>query len=222
MRKLIAIAALLFAATSAFAIDWNFNIKDNNAGTSRQVKVNGGAFDVDFPTLGENESLTSINVVDYNGLMNGTSAWLTDTLPAGEETAFNFRFGGLSDLVLQDLEDNMTLVIGYDDNDFMGQDGSATISSALGNLTRVGDVFSAAFTPEFDTKGIHFLTFNVGSVNNGTGLTAEDIADATVAEAYTGEPVFPETDSEVPEPATCAYALMGLGSLMGIKRRIGK
>ena len=30
----------------------------------------------------------------------------------------------------------------------------------------------------------------------------------------------PETD--VPEPATCAYALMGLGSLLGIKRKIRK
>ena len=32
----------------------------------------------------------------------------------------------------------------------------------------------------------------------------------------------PEEETEVPEPATAAYALMGLGSLAGIKRRIKK
>ena len=31
-----------------------------------------------------------------------------------------------------------------------------------------------------------------------------------------------EQETVVPEPTTCAYALMGLGSLLGIKRRVKK
>ena len=223
MKKIIAIAALMFAATSAFAIDWSFTIKDNNADTTRTATVNGGAYDVTFPALGANESITYINVVDYNGIMTGTTAWLDEgqTLPAGEQTAFNFRFSGLAEEVLQELEDGMSLTIGYDDNGgFMANDDAVTVES----LTRNGDLFTAYFTPTLDVAGIHFLNFNVTAANGGTGLSPTDVENITIPAAYAGEPqpVEPEGETEVPEPATYAYGVMGLVSLIGMKKRFGK
>ncbi|MBQ7524857.1 MAG: hypothetical protein IJT09_00330 [Abditibacteriota bacterium] len=202
MKKVL-IALLVLAATAAFANTPN----DLDAAIGNWQCITGAA-----------------TVTDLEG-DNGFTAQSLDTDIAG-------IFGATSDGWLFDPNDttvNVTV-----EGDFF--DGVLDPDKTYTFIFTAGpgdDVESGVFyTADFAGPGDYILT-----LDSYDGLGYNDLMDDVtfwIADDNYSSPVMPkgstltvrfnkaEQETEVPEPAAYAYALTGLGSLIGIKRRVKK
>ena len=217
MKKVLFILSLIALASASFAAvsitDWGvcnwdtFNY-DSDEPFMRDAEPNGFDFNRSSDTnLYRNADFGSKNV----------SGWVYD-----EDDVFTVTLTGFEDIY-------MPPVFGMDNVDNVIVEFRNKSKSA--NIRYAGDYIGAG------TYGFDFD--NVFSVYNGfgTGDAVDEIyivlGHAYSSGTYSFANTTPNTygsarfmmgrpETEVPEPGTIAYALVGLGSLAGIKRRIKK
>jgi hypothetical protein len=222
MKKLIsvlAIAALaMSAAFAAYDVDWE--------GNNRQYIENGD--DLGFFALFEDN--------DFSG----------DTLD------FALHGESVGDEWLLNPNDELTLFInGLDDMDWSfagyvawGDDGiQLEINATKGDMdfdvpVELVDHVDFYNLPDgFTLTGQDLIDWGVPNGAGINGITLYIVNGEADYNSYDGMPVYmfgtltmyeeeqpeePDEDTEVPEPATYAYAAMGLVSVLGLKRRIKK
>ncbi len=211
MKKLIAVLALsAVACTAAFA---DISVSDWNAS---------------YPASG-------LTISDYAPA--GFDAYLSET---SNKVAFGFNSSNVSDWLYNKNEPVILTVENFGENDFSATDGVISISIAdanwdnvvcynlpwLGNGTytfapqNIKPASSFGSLEGLEVNAVDMfvrsddtlLRLNPGGAGRITLALGEPIPDP--------EPDTPET--ELPEPMSAAYAVMGLGSLIGMKKRFVK
>jgi hypothetical protein len=161
---------------------------------------------------------------------------VTDYAPAGfnfeaEETEVAFGFQTVNINWLFNGNEPFTVTFsGFEDNDFTVPNNSSLgvyvgsweqyVQSALpwvGNGTYTFENFGGNFVDGFEVSYVQILG---GNGNYDLVLMNEGATGRVTFALGTPEEETPET--AVPEPATAAYGIMGLASLMGMKKRFGK
>ena len=231
MKKLIAILALALTVVAANAdneILWHFyNYDDEN------ITIPGGTDGVDFPM--HLEGVATIEAIEADAYYKQAGkTWV----PGGpysieDDLVLQFSIYGLPDEVMAAMDAslhidhakfNPPLVIDlFDDED------SDIVTVKAFDVDRDGHLFTAYFNPaEYlreknlpisidHVDGIHWfsLTGFLGPEDAELQGDFEDVRIDIIG-------VRPESELLLPEPASYAYALMGLGSVIGLKRRIKK
>ena len=209
MKKLIAffaLAAILTLSVSAFAdgtVQWTFS-KAGNSVLDEIGNVTGSVYFGNEPV-----DLIHAEVLD------SADEWLVNgNIPAGSPSSFSFYLSGLPEDVLQDVEDNINVYFAY----YFNEEHQRIIYvNDFTGMDRTDGMFTLYFTPENDVFGIYEVALDFSGVEGGEIRGEENIGASFFEFGYTEK-----EEAAVPEPATAAYALMGLGSLAGIKRRIKK
>ena len=237
MKKLIAILALALmtvAANAANEIIWSFtNYDDEN------IHVYGGTDGVDFPM--HLESLCTIEAIEADAYYKQAGkTWV----PGGpysieDDLVLQFSIYGLPDEVMAAMDAslhidhakfNPPLVIDlFDDED------SDIVTVKVFDVDRDGHLFTAYFNPaEYlreknlpisidHVDGIHWFSLTGFMGPDGTDYYDTNYEDVRIDMiGLKPEGSDPDDGLLLPEPATYAYALMGLASLAGLKRRIKK
>ena len=176
-------------------------------------------------------TMTDWGAVIANGAVN-----VTDYAPAGFDVeavgsmaVFGFGTGNISGWLFDGNEPFTVTLSGFEDNDFNVPDNSILyvyVGFRNGSSGECALPWVGNGTYTFENSGGSFADgFEVFSVTISGG-DGNDII--LMNEGATGRVTFalgaPEEEegTVVPEPCTIAYALTGLGSLAGIKRRFKK
>ena len=217
MKKVLFILSLIALASASFAAvsitDWGvcnwdtFNY-DSDEPFIRDAEPNGFDFNRSSDTnLYRNANFGSKNV----------SGWVYD-----EDDVFTVTLTGFEDILPASF-------------------GMDNVDNVIVELCKNGKSANIRYAGDYIGAGTYVFDFdNVFSVYNdfGTGDAVDEIYItlghvSSGGNGYVHANTTPNTygsvrfmmgrpETEVPEPGTIAYALMGLGSLAGIKRRIKK
>ena len=209
MKKLItlfAVAAILSLSVSAFAVNdvhWTFS-KGGVPVLDEYANVTGCVYNGDDPV-----DLIHAEVID------SADEWLVNgNIPAGSPSSFSFYLSGVSEDVLQNIEDNITVYFGHYFNE---EHQRIVYVDNFTGMDRTDGMFTLYFTPENDIFGIYEVALDFSGVEGGAVSGARNFGASFFEFGYTEK-----EEAEVPEPATYAYAAMGVMSVLGMKRRISK
>ncbi|MBQ7525293.1 MAG: alkaline phosphatase, partial [Abditibacteriota bacterium] len=225
MKKLIFAMLLTAALCGSASAAWlgNYNLPAATASVEGPAALRAGA---------TGTVVTAVSVTYSNTADNGWSSYMPAMNPFGIVVLLkdNTPPQSNNDLYIRsiskdnDFEDIYFAVFVADasvnpDVTFNVWGGNATyVEPLVGQqwYVYVNDEYVDTFVWDADhlskTNPIYSLYFDGAEVNT--------LANAAIVRLSTTSPFEPEP--EVPEPATAAYALMGLGSLAGIKRKFGK
>ncbi|MBQ7524895.1 MAG: hypothetical protein IJT09_00520 [Abditibacteriota bacterium] len=223
MKKLIAVLAVPVivcgAAFAAFDIDWSGN--DNNT---------NNADDNGFTTELLAGRISRGMLEDYIGSVNPEGSWLldpNDELTLSIDGIQNMNWSGYDPRYPTNGQhgDGVGLYVFVENPDYPGDfygvplevgDYTSFESFVENGVTITGQNIIDAY--HIDSTGRSVLGIGLTVANSYT--TANDAG--TLKVNLTVNRYGEEEETVVPEPCTIAYALMGLGSIAGIKRRIKK
>ena len=246
MKKLIAILALALTVVAVNAdneVLWHFyNYDDEN------VTIPGGTDGIDFPM--HITGLDTIEAIEADEYYHQAGlAWVVGgPYNVDDDLMLQFTIYGLPDSVMEALDASLHIdharlnpPLNIDLFDLTKNDH---VTVKVWDVDRDGHLFTAYFNPAayLDEKGlpksinhvdgIHWISLTgfLGPDDAGYDDYYEDVRIDMIGVRPIGsdpiDPDDPDPDHDdgllVPEPATYAYALMGLGSVMGLKRRIKK
>ena len=191
-------------------------------------------------------AFADISVSDWNASYPASGLTITDYAPAGfdaylsetsSKVVFGFHSSNVSDWLYNKNEPVILTVENFGENDFSATDGVISISIADANWRN-----TVIYTLPWAGNGTYtFAPQNIkesscmGSLE-GLEVNAVDMfvrSDDTLLRLNPGgagritlalgEPEEdPTHETELPEPMSAAYAVMGLGSLIGMKKRFVK
>ncbi len=230
MKKTLMIIALVcLAVSSAFAVtitDWQ--CLSDDVISDYYSDLNPSGFAVDVPeTLGE--EMTVVGRVAFESY--GVSDWLFNSnLP------ITVRVTGFDKVIEQIIE--LRAIRSNSRGIFTGTKG-LDVGVLVGNsgIVTYSIPISGNGIYELTAEDIASTDFNPGAASrlsdlDGIGVSAVYAAikdyDIPFATLYAvpgtkgSVEFFPKDETEVPEPATCAYGALGLVSILGMKRRIRK
>ncbi len=201
MKKLISVLALAALVCGAAFAD--FTMSDWS-----MVVANGAVTVTDYAPAGFDVDVEAIDSVAIFGFHNrNVSGWLFD----GNEP-FTVTLSGFEDNDFN-VPDDCSLWLRI-------ENGGSYAECALpwvGNGTYTFENFGGNFVDGFEVSYVQILG---GNGNYDLVLMNEGATGRVTFALGTPEEETPET--AVPEPATAAYGIMGLASLMGMKKRFGK
>ena len=228
MKKLIAILAVLAIACGAAFADFDLDWSGNN-GVTNNADDNG--FSV---TLSNNDVSRGLDK-SYDGLVNPADSWLlnpNDELTLSIDGIQNMDWSGYDPYFptngwggdgvglyvwIGDPYDYNSPVMSYEIPLEVG-DYTSFESFLENGVTFTGQDLMDAMRADLAGRSVYGVQVNI--VNSKS--TANDAGTLTANLKVTPYVEEPEEETEVPEPATYAYAAMGLMSVLGMKRRIRK
>ena len=212
MKKVLFILSLIALASAAFA---DLPITDWRVYTS-------GGYKGDDAIIRDAEP----NGFDFDRRSDADTTYFT-----------NFRSGEVFDWVYDESDVFTITLTGFEDV-YPGEGNN--LSSLIVELYNSNDGAAIVYASEYGGAGTYVFDFDnavAARKDFGPGYDVERIyialGETNASGRYTFANTTPNTygsvrfmmgrpETEVPEPGTIAYALMGLGSLAGIKRRIKK
>ena len=215
MKKLIAVLAVFAivcgaASADVTMADWlMWSDQDFDLVDTYTEDYAPAGFDIDTTGMdwGTTFACESMNVGGW--LYNGNDSF-TITFEGFEDEDFVWddeAFPGFLRVLVTNWEDDACVEYG------LPWEGPGTYTFTAEDITSPDDLLEG--------KSVDMFTFDGFNAEFGYSLSILSGADGRITVSVdTREPETPET--VVPEPATAAYALMGLGSLVGIKRRFKK
>ena len=215
--KKVFIALMILAASAAFA----------NTPSDSGVTVEG------WRSWGEVNSIPVSDLADNNGFTANT---INMHNPLGDDYVTEVGFQAEASGWLFDPNESVTITVieDFSDEQISSFDGNFYISLQgipLGYET--GPFYMTLYTGPGDYtlelvndfgleegSELSDVYFGIADFDNDAGYYNSLMIPAgkTLTVRFGSE----QPETVVPEPATCAYALMGLGSLLGIKRKIRK
>lgn len=238
MKRLIALLTLILAlSASVFAVDldggtWSYYRHDGGDSPGYMQDNNGNIY-----VYGDETGTIGLRYMNYGAFVGSGDGWLINGNP-GDTLNVSYTVSGISDRYAQYgygtgyYEANKEFELGrmsiYLDGDaFRFNDFTQTVENVDGT-----NVITFNFTYELP-EAYEYLE----GADLATSFKLESLTwnDGTVK--YHNEPAFlvsvptielvrktpdPEEETVLPEPCTIAYAIMGFGSLMGMKKRFGK
>ena len=220
MKKLIAILAVSALVTAAafadFDINWGLGGRDNIQNNS-DLGFTDGFMSRDYyeDSFFNGSGFVTMGVLELEVWGNVNGEWLLNP-----NDVYTFSLSGLGDAR------NISLMLGSGDlrgylrNEYLVNDGYAEDDDLfVDGITLTGqDVMDITNLPE--GTPIDLVSFFYSAI--GEDVTDPSGGSYSLMFSVTSPQDESEDDAEVPEPATYAYAAMGLVSLIGMKRRIKK
>ncbi|MBP5738527.1 MAG: hypothetical protein J6X38_05550 [Abditibacteriota bacterium] len=218
MKKALMIIALVcLVASSAFAVsitDWT--TYNEESGLREYLSdLNPAGFVIDYPM--PEETVIGYDMYRVDVISRNVSGWVYD-----QNESVPVRVTGFDNMEGRHMQPEEIVPI-IDD-----EPGQKSLITYL-----LFDEGQLIYNTPFDGDGVYYL--NPADVLWGNASAYDGQTVVSVNTEIGGDYVwfvvpgtkgsvqyFPEDETEVPEPAAIAYALMGLGSAFGLKRRVKK